>query len=101
MIDFLLFFFKSLLIIPRYFSSVKISIDVIISLLTLNKILFSIDKEIEEKIIEKMTPIVIILNFFIEIYWFIKSFPEYSYVVNGNKEIVNNKFSVGFRSLSA
>jgi hypothetical protein len=26
---------------------------------------------------------------------------EYSYEVNGNKEIVNNKFSVGLRSLSA
>ena len=46
-------FFKSLLIIPKYFSSVKISIDVIISLLTLNKILFSIAKENEKKIIEK------------------------------------------------
>ena len=68
MLDLFVVFFKSLLIIPRYFSSVKISIDVIISLLTLNRILFSIAKEIEKKIIEKRNPIVIILNFFIELY---------------------------------
>ena len=59
-------------------SSVKISIDVIISLLTLNKILFSIAKEIEKKIIEKKTPIVIVLNFFFKLYWPIKSSAEYS-----------------------
>ena len=71
-----------------------------ISLLTLNRILFSIAKEIEKKIIEKRNPIAIVLNFFIELYWPIKSPASYSYEVNGNKEIVNNKFSVGFRSLS-
>jgi hypothetical protein len=42
--------------------------DVIISLLTLNKTLFSIAKEIEKKIIEKIIPKLIVLNFFIEIY---------------------------------
>jgi hypothetical protein len=39
-----------------------------ISLLTLNRILFSIAKEIEKKIIEKRNPIIIVLNFFIELY---------------------------------
>ena len=68
MLDLFVVFFKSLLIIPRYFSSVKISIDVMISLLTLNRILFSIAKEIEKKIVEKRNPIAIVLNFFIELY---------------------------------